>query len=363
MKKDNLENEDGLPEVAQRLREKKPVVFVMLGIVLLFCFSMQFYNKSKNKIVQPLEETYTVQQSGVAEAVKPLVQSSLTSEASPTNTATPASQPNAELIQQQIALIQAKQNELQQRLAAPLMLVNNAQSNKTETSTQASISSTDRNTQFLNQSSAQTTETVTATTIVPLNSIIAEGSLIHAILESATNSDLPGNVRAIVSEPSYSEDGTQVLIPRGSRLMGLYKSGMLQGQSRIFLVWTRLITPSGVSIQIGSPGTDSLGVAGLGADEIDRHFWERFGTASLLSIIGTGAANAGATAADQENSVSAYRTAMANSFAQSANQSLQEDSRIPPTLTTHQGKPIMVFVAKDLNFQKIVQGDKKINVW
>jgi type IV secretion system protein VirB10 len=154
------------------------------------------------------------------------------------------------------------------------------------------------------------------------------------------------------------------LIPEGSRLLGQYKSGMLQGQSRIFMVWTRLITPSGISIQIGSPGVDSLGMAGMGADAIDRHFWERFGTGSLLSLIGAGAANAGVTPADQENSASVYRSAVANSFSQSASQSLQQDSRIPPTLTTYQGKPIIVFVAKDLNFKgAIKQAIPRTNVF
>jgi len=357
MQKINMKKEDGLPEVAQSLRGKKAVVLIMLGVILLGCFKMLFFNKAKDKVAQPVEENYTVQQSGESNILKVK-----------TNVVQPAQvvQPNPVLTQEQVSLIQAKQNELQQRLSAPLMLVNNAQLNKTDSPAQvgAGASSTDRNTQFMSQVVAQATETALATSLAPLNSVIAEGSLIHAILESATNSDLPGSVRATVSEPSYSEDGTEILIPRGSRLMGQYKSGMLQGQSRIFLVWTRLITPAGASIQIGSPGVDSLGVAGLGADEIDRHFWQRFGTASLLSIIGTGAANAGASAGDSENSVSAYRTAMANSFAQSANQSLQEDSRIPPTLTTYQGKPIMVFVAKDLNFQNTIkQGKPKLNVF
>ncbi|MDR3491002.1 MAG: TrbI/VirB10 family protein [Gammaproteobacteria bacterium] len=360
--KNQKQQEDGLPEVAQRLREKKPVVLIILGLIILVCFKILFLNKSKDEILKPVEETYTVQQSGETDILK----TQSVAKQSENISATQNVQANPELIQQQVALIQAKQNELQQRLAAPLMLVNNAKQDITDAPTpiQQGTQSSDRNTQFLNQVASQSKGTALATTIAPLNTVIAEGSLIHAILESATNSDLPGNVRATVSESSYSEDGSQVLIPRGSRLMGQYKSGMLQGQSRIFLVWTRLITPSGVSLQLGSSGTDSLGVAGLGADEIDRHFWERFGTASLLSIIGTGAANAGASAADQENSVSAYRTAMANSFAQSAEQSLQQDSRIPPTLTTYQGKPIMVFVAKDLNFQNAIKQTKpKLNIF
>lgn len=162
----------------------------------------------------------------------------------------------------------------------------------------------------------------------------------------------------------YSEDGTQLLIPKASRLIGQYKSGTSQGQSRIFIVWTRLITPAGYSIQLGSPGVDSLGVAGMNADEINRHFWQRFGTASLLSLLNAGASNVGVNGQDQNNSSANYREAVASSFAQSADQSLQQDSRITPTLKTYQGKPIMVFVAKDLDFQSAMKtANSKRNVF
>jgi type IV secretion system protein VirB10 len=102
----------------------------------------------------------------------------------------------------------------------------------------------------------------------------------------------------------------------------------------------------------------------MAADEIDRHFWERFGTASLLSLIGAGAANVGVNGQDQNNSSSMYREAVASSFAQSADQSLQQDSRTAPTLKTYQGKPIMVFVAKDLHFEAISKHiNSKINIF
>jgi type IV secretion system protein VirB10 len=216
----------------------------------------------------------------------------------------------------------------------------------------------------MDQVSVQGTETSIATRLAPLNAIIAQGSFIHATLESASNSDLPGYLRATVSEPTYAEDGSQVLIPKGSRLIGQYKSGMLQGQSRIFVVWTRIITPDGISVQLGSPGVDSLGVAGMEADSIDRHFWQRFGTASLLSLIGAGAATAGVNSNDQDNSAAYYREALASSFAQSADQSLQQESRIAPTLKSHQGKSIKVFIARDLNFQSTMNMTRpKLNIF
>jgi type IV secretion system protein VirB10 len=347
MSSDQDNKTDGMPEVAQQRNEKKPVVLIIVGVCLIAGFILFHPNKSNIKPTQSTHETYAVQQGGQLDK--------LPADALPAATPVIPVESLA-VVQQQLELIAAKKNELQQRLSAPLMLINNSQQNKANVSpSPAVVQSTDRNTQFLNQASVQTTETVNAVPIGSLNHTIAEGGLIHAILETAANSDLPGYVRAIVSEASYSEDGANILIPKGSRLIGQYKSGMLQGQSRIFMVWTRLITPSGISIQLGSPGVDSLGVAGIGADEVNRHFWERFGTGSLLSIIGAGAANVGVSAADQENSASAYRTAVANSFAQSANQTLQQNNKIPPTLTINQGKPIIVFVAKDLNFQSAMQ--------
>lgn len=353
-----MKNKDGLPEVAEENKTKKMVVLLLISLMVVLICSIHFFTKTDKKVSKPIEETYTIQNTQVD------IQKSQSVEKISSTANVPEPQVSPEIVQQQIALIQQKRLELQQRLSAPLMLVNTNQSNTTtSTAEHKQSTSKDANTQFMNQVSTQSSDTVMATIIKPLNSIIAEGNLIHAILEPATNSDLPGHLRASVSVPVYSEDGTQVLIPRGSRLIGQYKSSMLQGQARIFVVWTRLITSQGVSVQLGSPGVDSLGVAGMGADEIDRHFWQRFGTASLLSLIGAGAINVGANN-DNEDSTSAYRSAIASSFAQSADQSLQQESMIAPTLKIHQGKHIMIFVAHDLNFQNAIQQTKpKINIF
>src|SRR5690606_9960025 len=99
---------------------------------------------------------------------------------------------------------------------------------------------------------------------------------------------------------------------------------------RIFIVWTRLITPQN-SLPLSSPGIDALGAAGMRADHIDRHFWQMFGSASLLSLIGAGSSHIGVHSNDQSNSASAYRQAIAQSFSQSANSTLKE-SILPPTL-------------------------------
>ena len=117
------------------------------------------------------------------------------------------------------------------------------------------------------------------------DALVPQGFMIRGILETAISSDLPGNVRATTTEDVYSFDGRRVLIPKGTMLTGEYRSGLNRGQSRIFIVWTRMLRADGVSLMLGSYGTDSLGRSGL-TGEVDKHFLDRFGNAALLTITG-----------------------------------------------------------------------------
>lgn len=350
--------ENGLPKIAQTNSQNKSFVIVIIITLLVLSFGMYFYTKEKQEAAPSMEETY-----GPTDSLTGM-QKMQTKQSSPVSSGVKPRE-NKEEMQQQIAFFQEKQKELQLRLSAPLMLVNNNQVSSTSNLAAATKEILrDTNTQFMQEASAQKTEAAITTAIGPLNSVIAEGTLIHASLESAINSDLHGYLRASVREPVYSEDGTQVLIPRGSRLIGQYKSGISQGQARFFIVWMRLITPTGISIHLGSSGVDSLGVSGMGADEINRHFWERFGTASLVSLIGVGPTIVGRNKDTPDSPGSSYRTAISGSFSQSANQILEQDNAIAPTLKTYQGKPIMVFVAKDLHFANAMQQTAhKMNVF
>lgn len=177
---------------------------------------------------------------------------------------------------------------------------------------------------------------------------VAQGEFIHAILETAINSDLPGMVRAIVSRPVYSYRGEQVLIPAGSRLIGRYSAKIVQSQQRVFVIWNRLLLPNGLSLSIKSSSADALGQSGQAADYINTHFFARFGQATLLSMIGAGVSTYGVSADQAMNSASLYQSAIAQSFQQSANQSLQNTLPTKPTLIVHQGTRIVVFVAHDL---------------
>jgi type IV secretion system protein VirB10 len=178
--------------------------------------------------------------------------------------------------------------------------------------------------------------------------IVAQGTVIPAVLETALDSDLPGYARALVSRDVRAFDGKTVLIPRGSRLIGQYKSALQAGQSRALIVWNRLLRPDGVSIQLGSPATDDLGQTGL-AGKVSTHFLQRFGSAILLSVV---EGLAGSIGGGGSNTVVLGSVGGGTGAAGVA---LQNDIKISPTIRVMQGTPIQVFAARDLDFTEDAQ--------
>jgi type IV secretion system protein VirB10 len=180
-----------------------------------------------------------------------------------------------------------------------------------------------------------------ATQTIDPRTTVTQGTLIPAVLETAIDTDVPGYVRAVVSADVRSFDGARVLVPRSSRLIGQYKSGLQAGQKRAYVIWTRLLRPDGVSVALGSPAIAFSGETGL-AGKVNSHFFERFGSAMLLSVVG------GLSAIGGNASVligSGGQSAAAAAVGQSG--------QIGPTIRVRQGEPIRVFTAKDLDFSKV----------
>ncbi len=180
-----------------------------------------------------------------------------------------------------------------------------------------------------------------------LNRLIPQGAVLGAVMETALNSDQPGFARALTQRDMYSFDGSAILIPAGSRLIGQYKSGVAQGASRLFVLWTRLIRPDGVSIELASPATDDLGRGGIGG-KVNRHFLQRFGGAILTSVL-SGGISAATASLSGGSTVLVGSAGQASSLASQATQSPD----IPPTITTRQGAMVRVFVARDLDFTRV----------
>lgn len=173
---------------------------------------------------------------------------------------------------------------------------------------------------------------------------VPQGTLIPATMETAFNSNRAGLARAVVARDVRGFDGTRVLIPRGSRLIGEYGADVSTGQRRALINWVRLIRPDGVTIQIGSPSTDTLGRSGVRANR-NTHFFERFAGALLSSAVELGSTiAAGATNAG---------VVLVPGAVGAVNPIQPRD--IPPTLTVRAGTSVSVFVARDLDFGGIGQ--------
>ncbi len=172
---------------------------------------------------------------------------------------------------------------------------------------------------------------------------VTEGTLIPAILETAINTDVPGFVRAVVSQDVRSFDGKRVLVPRSSRLIGQYQAGVQQGQRRAYVIWTRLIRPDGVSVNLASPAIAFDGTTGLQGD-VNSHFFKRFGSGLLLSVVG----GLGALATGGVGGV-----IVAGGAQSAASSAVQSQGEISPTIRVRMGEPIRVFTARDLDFSTV----------
>ena len=183
---------------------------------------------------------------------------------------------------------------------------------------------------------------VRATMFRNRSTTVPQGTLIPAVLDTALDSSRPGLARAIISRDARGFDGSRVLIPRGSRLIGEYRSDAQLGQKRVLVTWTRLIRPDGASIALESPAGDPLGRGGIGG-RVDSHFLERFGGSILQSALDLGVNVATAKAASG-NVVLGLPGQLSNLSG------LLPSQQISPTIRVKQGTAVTIFVARDLDF-------------
>ena len=205
----------------------------------------------------------------------------------------------------------------------------------------------DRKTAFLNASTDKRTVSPDRLDAKASPYVVQAGTVIPAALITGIRSDLPGQITAQVTEAVYdSPTGKYLLIPQGAKLIGQYDSSVAFGQSRVLLVWTRIIMPDGGSIVLErQPGADTQGYAGL-EDEVDNHWGMLFKAAVLSTLLSVGA-EAG-TSQDENNLVQAIRSGASNSISQTGSQIVQRQLNIQPTLTIRPGFPVRVIVTRDL---------------
>lgn len=180
--------------------------------------------------------------------------------------------------------------------------------------------------------------------------VLQAGAVIPAALITGLRSDLPGQIAAQVTENVYdTPTGSSLLIPQGARLIGVYDSQIAFGQSRLLLVWTRLILPNGYSIVLErQPGADATGQAGL-EDGVDHHWGSLFKAGLLSTILAVGTE----LGSDQNDSdiVRALRRGTGDTLNQAGQQVVRRNLNVQPTLTIRPGYPVRVIVTRDLVLQ------------
>jgi type IV secretion system protein VirB10 len=176
--------------------------------------------------------------------------------------------------------------------------------------------------------------------------ILQAGAVISAALITGIRSDLPGQITAQVTENIYdSPTGRILLVPQGTRVIGQYDSNVQFGQSRVLLVWNRLIFPNGRSIVLErQPGADAEGYAGL-QDGVDYHWWDLAKAAGLSTLLSVGAELA---TNDDDRLIQAIRNGGQDTINDAGQQIIRRQLTIAPTLTIRPGFPVRVIVTRDL---------------
>jgi type IV secretion system protein VirB10 len=183
--------------------------------------------------------------------------------------------------------------------------------------------------------------------------LLPKGAFIDCTLETAIDSTYEGMTTCIGASDIYGADGKVVLLERGTKYVGEQKGSPRQGQGRVFVAWNEARTPTGVVVQLASPGTDELGRNGL-PGYVDNHFWDRFGAALLISVV-DGAMQA--IAANQQSGTNVGSGGGVSFGAQGSREVMTEVLRntiaIPPTVIKNQGERIQILVARDVDFRSV----------
>ena len=179
--------------------------------------------------------------------------------------------------------------------------------------------------------------------------LLPKGTFIDCTLETAIDSTLPGMTTCVTATDTFGADGAVVLLERGTRLIGETRGEVRQGEARVFVVWTEARTPAGVVVQLDSPGTDALGRSGL-EGEVNRHFWQRFGAAALVSTI-DGAVQSEVQSSSRGGTVVLDPTASEDVLTEI----LRATVNIPPTIRVHNGARIQILVARDVDFRPVYE--------
>ncbi|WP_245636432.1 type IV secretion system protein VirB10 [Achromobacter kerstersii] len=183
--------------------------------------------------------------------------------------------------------------------------------------------------------------------------LLTQGAMIDCAMDTKLVSAQAGMISCYATHEVRSTSGRVALVDPGTKFIGYQQSVLAQGQPRIGVVWSRLETPTGVVVNLDSPGTGSLGEAGIDG-HIDTHFAERFGAAIMVSLIGDLGEWASNRGGDSKSSTVRFDNT-GDAAKDAATTVLENTIKIPPTLYRNQGGRVGIYVARDLDFSSVYE--------
>lgn len=185
---------------------------------------------------------------------------------------------------------------------------------------------------------------------------IKTGTVLPGVMITGVNSDLPGKIKAQVSENVYdTASGHYLLIPQGTTIVGDYSSNVVYGQSRVLVAWNRLVFPDGQTLNLGNMnGIDKAGYSGF-QDQVDNHYVRIFGSAFLMSSITAGIAVSSQNNGSQQTQTPSDQVmaSMIQQMGQVGTQMIQKNLNIAPTLMIRPGYKFNIFITKDLKLEPL----------
>ncbi|ULJ69336.1 type IV secretion system protein VirB10 [Wielerella bovis] len=206
---------------------------------------------------------------------------------------------------------------------------------------------------FANSLKPTQTPSVRAMQRGKMDYVLAKGTNILCTLDTQIITTRAGFTRCLITRDIYSANGKVLLLEKGSKIIGEQTAAMLQGQARVGILWNEVTTPKGVTVSLASPAAGQLGAAGVGA-RVKYHFWQRFGGAIMISLIG----DLGDSYANRQNSGDGQRISFENSSEAAqdmATEALKNSINIPPTAYINHGTLINIMVARDVDFSGVYE--------
>jgi len=207
-------------------------------------------------------------------------------------------------------------------------------------------------------------ERETITSAQPLynpDTLLLRGTYIRCVMETRIITDVPGFTSCVVTEPIYSVNGRRLLLPKGSKVSGRYQNTNTDSK-RVAVLWDRITTPTGLDVNMASPGVDNLGGAGI-PGQYDAHWGSRIASALLISLISDAFKYAAAENGPESTTVTnggtvisqPYESNTAKAMERLANQALDKSVNRQATITVNQGSIVNIYVAKDVDFSPVLR--------